>query len=118
VAAKFYFLSFDFLVTTNLHHMGAENGKNWPSGAHPASDTSFRTNILKATLITSLKWMLEAQFGAPRTKTGRDAKYLLCRLVAKFCQHLMIVWRSKYLKDNTVNSSQVGRNTDIPKMLG
>ena len=55
-----------------------ENAKTWPSGAPPASDINFRTNIVKLRLIPNKNGMLEAQSGASRTKTGWDAKTPLC----------------------------------------
>ncbi len=37
--------------------------KTWTSRAPKVLDIDFRTNIVKATLIPSIKWMLEAQSG-------------------------------------------------------
>ena len=41
--------------------------KTWPSGASAASDIDFRAHIVKATLIPTKKYMLEAHSGPSRT---------------------------------------------------
>ena len=43
------------------------NGPTLPSGAGPASDIDFRTNIIKATLISNIKFLLEDQSGLSQT---------------------------------------------------
>ena len=44
-----------------------ELAQNWPSGRPPASDIYFRSNIVKATLIPTKKWTIEAQSGSSWT---------------------------------------------------
>ena len=52
--------------------------QNWPSGSTPASDIDFRADIVKATLILTKKWTIEAQSGPSRTmyvaRNGRKWK--------------------------------------------